>query len=79
MLISTEHEIFMLINLKLLTMPNFFLLNIAKHEKSFITSGPDAVEFQVSLFASHQAVFKCLYRHGNGQVLMLRPASMVIS
>ena len=32
MLNSAEHEMFMLINLKLLTMPNSFLLNIAEHE-----------------------------------------------
>ena len=32
MLNSTEHEFFMLINLKLLTMPNSFLLNVAEHE-----------------------------------------------
>ena len=30
----------MLINLILLTIANSFLLNIAVHEKSFITSGP---------------------------------------
>ena len=29
---SDEHEMFMLINLKFLTMPNSFLLNIAEHE-----------------------------------------------
>ena len=32
MLNSAEHKIFMLINLKLLTIANSFLLNIAEHE-----------------------------------------------
>ena len=34
-------KFFMQINLKLLTIPNSFMLNIAEHEKSFIISGPD--------------------------------------
>ena len=31
----------LLINIKVLIFENSFLLNIAEHEKSFITSGPD--------------------------------------
>ena len=46
MLNSAEHQLRMkfalLINLKLLILANSFLLNIAKHEKSFITSGPES-------------------------------------
>ena len=56
----------LLINLKLLTILNSFLLNIAEHEKSFITSGPDATEYGVglgpALFASHPAIFRYIDR-----------------
>ena len=39
----------LLINIKLLTIANSFLQNIAEHEKSFINSGPNCISVKADL------------------------------
>ena len=47
----------LVINLKLLTIANSFLLNIAEHEKSFITLGPGHFSIQRETLLTIRSIF----------------------
>ena len=63
MLNSAEHEIVLLINLKLLTIANSFLLNIAEHKKFSANKYENANYFGIFIFISRENFMLDLVEH----------------